>query len=363
MRRSFVILLLIASVPPSHSETLTVKDGTVYEGVTVEAEEDGLALTSDSGVVKIPAEALTDEQIKQYHIDWRKVVSGLRGKPGGSKAVPASSPPALAASTPTPEPRQTRAPQPSATPIPQLSPSPTLADRTKAFSLRPEYTRLGIDARSQGRKGTCTVFGTVGVIEFHYAKRGNPVELSEQFAAWAANKATGSHRRDGFNEKAVIAGIKEFGISKEELMPYKLSSGGGVPTKEAKEDAEKRRSISVTWIQDEAAPGAMNGFSEQVISAICGSIADGDPVTLAMKWPNTSRLGKEAVIGMRNEKGRSPGHIVVAIGYETDAKWPGGGRMEIRNSWGQAWADAGYAWVTFEFLKDNGFSAFAVRAY
>jgi len=236
-------------------------------------------------------------------------------------------------------------------------------DKSKAFSLRPEYIKLGIDARNQGRKGTCTVFGTVGVIEFHYAKRGNPVQLSEQFAAWAANKAAGEHRRGYFTEKEVIAGIKGFGICKEELMPYKQSRGGGVPNKGAMDDAKTRRSVSVTWIQDGESGRSKVGFSEQVISAIVGSIADGDPVTLAMNWPKTLRLSKDDVIGMQHEKGRPPGHIVVAVGYEKDAKWPGGGRIEIRNSWGPNWADEGYAWVTFEFLRESGSDAFAVKAF
>jgi len=100
------------------------------------------------------------------------------------------------------------------------APAEPRPDKSKGWSLRPEYERLGLDIRNQGRRGTCTIFATLGVIEFHYARRGERVELSEQFAAWAAKKG----KFEGFSNAELIEGIKVHGVCREDLMPYSQSA-------------------------------------------------------------------------------------------------------------------------------------------
>ena len=235
-------------------------------------------------------------------------------------------------------------------------------DKSRAWSLRPEYERLGLDIRDQGHRGSCTIFATLGVIEFHYARRGTKVELSEQYAAWAAGKVNGSSKKDGYSDRELIAGIKKYGICREDLMPYNEHSVG-TPTKEAKADADTRRSISVTWFQSYGESVKKPGFTEQTIKAICGAIAEGDPVTVALKWPSAVKLDNGATMGTRNNPPSGKGHMVVLVGYDIDAAQPGGGRCQIRNSWGEKWGENGYAWVTFEYLKKNGDEAYAVKAF
>lgn len=252
--------------------------------------------------------------------------------------------------------------EPAAAPAPAPSaPSPT-PDKSRHWSLRPEYEKLGLDIRDQGRRGSCTIFATLGVIEYHYARRGKKVELSEQFAAWAAGKANGRSKKEGYSDRELIAGIKKFGICREDLMPYSERFVGN-PTKAAREDAETRRSISVTWFQDYGESIKKKGFTEQTIKAICGAIAEGDPVTAALKWPSIVKLDSEATMGMGNNPSSGEGHMVVLVGYDIDAAQPGGGRCLIRNSWGEEWGENGYAWITFEYLAKNGKEAYAVKAF
>ena len=177
-----------------------------------------------------------------------------------------------------------------------------------------------------------------------------------------AAKINGSSKKDGYSDRELIAGIKKFGICREDLMPYN-DRMVGTPTKEAKEDADSRRSISVTWFQDYGESVKKKGFTDQTIKAICGALADGDPVTVALKWPSIVRLDNDATMGTRNNSSPGEGHMVVLVGYDIDPAQPGGGRCQIRNSWGEKWGENGYAWVTFDYLKKNGDEAYAVKAF
>ena len=250
----------------------------------------------------------------------------------------------------------------AATPTPAAEAPVVKLDKSKAWSLRPEYEKLDLDVRDQGRRGSCTIFATLGVIEFHYARRDQKIKLSEQYAAWAAAKVNNSNKKDGYSDRDLIAGIKKFGICREDLMPYNEHLVGN-PSKEAKADADKRRSISVTWFQDYGESVKKKGFTGETIKAICGALADGDPVTAALKWPTTVKLDSYATMGTKKNSSPSKGHMVVLVGYEIDPNQPGGGRCQIRNSWGEDWGENGYAWVTFDYLKQNGQEAYAVKAF
>ncbi len=92
-------------------------------------------------------------------------------------------------------------------------------------------------------------------------------------------------------------------------------------------------------------------------------LAEGDPVTVALKWPSAVKLDNNATMGTRNNPPSGKGHMVVLVGYDIDAAQPGGGHCQIRNSWGEKWGENGYAWVTFEYLKKNGDEAYAVKAF
>ena len=248
------------------------------------------------------------------------------------------------------------------TPTPAAEAPAVKPDKSKAWSLRPEYEKLDLDVRDQGRRGSCTIFATLGVIEFHYARRDQKIKLSEQYAAWAAAKVSNTSKKDGYSDRELIAGIKKFGICREDLMPYNEHSLG-TPSKEAKADADNRRSISVTRFQDNGESAKKKGFTEETFKAICGALADGDPVTAALKWPAIVKLDSNATLGTKKNSSPSKLHMVVLVGYEIDASQPGGGRCQIRNSWGENWGENGYAWVTFDYLKQNGQEAYAVKAF
>jgi C1A family cysteine protease len=51
-------------------------------------------------------------------------------------------------------------------------------------------------------------------------------------------------------------------------------------------------------------------------------------------------------------------HAVLAVGYDFDVKIPGAradesteGALIIKNSWGEAWGDRGFAFLPFHYVK------------
>lgn len=238
-----------------------------------------------------------------------------------------------------------------------------LPAKNAAFSLRPEYERLGIKVRDQGARGSCVIFGIIGCLDFYSARAGGPSQLSEQFAGWADSKITHSltGNNHAFDPRDVIEGLKLSGICAEELMPYK-SNFASFPSKAALEDAKSRRDIRITWIHEWRENSY--GFSDAEIESICQNIADEHPVACALNWPKGgvwSKFQKSFTLENKEFPMTAPGHIVVLVGYEKGSQWEDGGRIEFRNSWGEHWGNGGYAWFSFGFLKRNGTEAFSAQ--
>lgn len=232
--------------------------------------------------------------------------------------------------------------------------------RPNECSLRGEYEKLGIGIKDQGRRGACTIFATLGVIEFHLAKRNQRVCLSEQFASWAANQASGEKGKRGYyTGKDTIEGIRKYGICTDELMPYR-SNTVGRPTREALIDASTRKNVGVTLFKEY---DKSDGFSDDVLNSICGSIVEGSPVTVLAAWSRSARLNESSVILDKGVSSSSDGHVIVIVGYSRDKKAPGGGFFTFRQSWGLDYGDKGYAKITFDYVKSHGREAYAVKLY
>jgi hypothetical protein len=229
--------------------------------------------------------------------------------------------------------------------------------------LRPKFEKYGLDVRQQGKRGACQVLAMVGVIEFQLAVRGQRVDLSEQFIMWAANQATGRKRVDGFNPDLLIAGLKQYGICDELLMPYvPRNEEIPPPSSDAIENAKARSSCKVIWIKHWT---SNIGFVDKDIKEITSRLEEGTPVTSTLCWP--SGLNDEQIVDVRhfvidkNIDGQSKnGHGVILVGYALHNNIAGGGYFILRNSWGTGFADKGYAKITFEFAKKYGTDAYIV---
>jgi hypothetical protein len=63
------------------------------------------------------------------------------------------------------------------------------ASITPEVDLRPAIERFGLTVRDQGSRGTCSVFATTSLIEYHAARaqKLNGLDLSEEYLNWAKN--------------------------------------------------------------------------------------------------------------------------------------------------------------------------------
>lgn len=227
----------------------------------------------------------------------------------------------------------------------------------RKHSLEQEFERLGLFIKDQGRRGSCTVFASLAVIEYHLARKGKYVQLSEQFAAWAATEVGGTRKRSGYSAWDVTQGAKEYGITTEALMPYSTRRVGR-PSKEALADAANRKNVATVVFEEDP---ERDGISLDVIRAMCGSISEGWPVTMSVGWDD----GDLDEGNMLSERGvySGNGHAIVLVGYTRSDSFSGGGKFVFRNSWGTDYGRNGYADISFQYLMEFGGKAFAIRLF
>ena len=178
-----------------------------------------------------------------------------------------------------------------------------------AVDLRADFARFGLKQRSQGRRGTCSVFSVVEAVEFAVARAtGTGGHLSVEFSNWAANEATG-RADDGDFFSNILKGLEKHGVCPEEAMPYRRkfapTAAPGAEAAAAAADWQRTWQLHVEWLK----PWRRQvGLSEAELARVKQVLAGGHPVC-----------------------GGSP-HSILFVGYADDAALPGGGKLLISDS-------------------------------
>jgi hypothetical protein len=191
----------------------------------------------------------------------------------------------------------------------------------------------GIPTRAQGNRPTCSVFTVVGALEYAIASRdGRGTSLSVDFLNWASKDATGRQEDGGFFWQ-LWNGYQAHGICEESDMPYQLPyDPERVPSEAARERAKRFRGLAegVRWIKEW---NPNTGVTEEQLTEIKRTIADGLPVCGGFRWPKNAEW-TDGVLDMRAPEDVFDGHSVLLVGYRDDESQPGGGIFLIRNSGG-----------------------------
>lgn len=98
--------------------------------------------------------------------------------------------------------------------------------------------------RSQGRRGTCTIFATAALMESLYVREGTIAEpdFSEQFLQWSVKFEVGSFPNSaGSNPSYNLQSINRFGIVEESVWPYEESQWGASDDPECTGDDQPTR--------------------------------------------------------------------------------------------------------------------------
>ena len=175
--------------------------------------------------------------------------------------------------------------------------------------LRPVFASLRIPVRSQGARGTCSVFTVTGALEYVVSKElRRSLPLSPEYLNWAANQVTHNANGDGHFFSDLWNGFEKYGICREADMPYapKLDPAAQ-PSPAARRFAERirRMGLRMHWIRpNDGTQGVTEAQIEQ-----CKAV-------LRAGWPVCA----------------GSYHSVLLVGYQDDAALAGGGQFLIHDS-------------------------------
>lgn len=218
---------------------------------------------------------------------------------------------------------------------------------TKTVDLAPAIRRLGLGARPQLKRPTCSVFATVNAIEYAVAARlGCGVQLSQEYLNWAKNVEAGKEQ-DGDFFHVIWSGYEARGICEESLLPYRDTYDPNIDVPEAcQANARKYRDLGLrlefikAWDVD-------RGLDAQEYRAVLKTIERGWPVMCGMRWQKEACFADETMIWVPADR-VFDGHSVLLVGYVQDAGFEGGGYFMASDSA----SNRNDFRISFRFVKD-----------
>lgn len=208
-------------------------------------------------------------------------------------------------------------------------------DLPAEVDLRKQFADYEIPPRGQGRRNTCSVFTTVGALEFALAKHnGKGQPLSAEYLNWACNQVIGNKTADrGQFFHHLIQAFEKHGICPDADMPYVRQFDPLLaPSAAAIEKAAAAQKIGVQihwikhWRHDD------QGLSDDQFREVQQVLARGYPIA----------AGSD--------------HSRLLVGYRADTAAPGGGIFLTRDS-----GDGRYNEVSFEFVRAKINDAFWIE--
>ncbi len=193
----------------------------------------------------------------------------------------------------------------------------------------------------QGQLGSCTGNAIAGAIEYMRKKEALPDFTPSRLFIYYNERATegtvasdaGAEIRDG------IKSVADLGAPAEAEWPYVESQFTVRPTDKCYFDARTDLVSSYARV-------------DQTADAICACLASGLPMVFGFTVYESFEGDEVASTGIVPMPAKSEavvgGHAVLACGYDVPRQL-----LQVRNSWGPGWGDAGYFWMPFDYVTDN----------
>ena len=250
--------------------------------------------------------------------------------------------------------------------------------RQPEVDLRPRIRSRGLQIRDQGNRGTCTVFATTFLIEYQRAgmagARGGADALSEEYLNWAGNKATGEDSDGGFFTK-FIRGYQAWAIATSAGMPYRATYNPKRPVTPsamtiaaAKAMFPVRYPFTILKVWDDT-----KGMTPAALQHVLATLRSGRPVATGIWWlTNFATVNIDGVpllkdyprsANSNSNTALNPmydGHSIDLVGFRESRLFPGGGYFIFRNSMGTSFGNAGYGFVSFQYLRAYANDAIAI---
>ena len=247
--------------------------------------------------------------------------------------------------------------------------------RAPKVDLRPIIMRRGLAVRDQGNRGTCTVLATTFLIEYQRAAmtsaHGSAAALSEEYLNWAGNKATGEDGDGGFFTK-MISGYQTWGIAPNASMPYRSTYDPKHPAPPSAATIEAAKAMfpvrypfTILKVWDNT-----KGMTPAELQRVLGTLRSGRPVAAGIWWlTNFATVTVDGIPLLKDyprsaNSGANPpmfdGHSIDLVGFYESRAFPGGGYFIFRNSFGPSFGNAGYGFVSFQYLRVYANDAVAI---
>ena len=215
----------------------------------------------------------------------------------------------------------------------RVSPSSSVATRLDAagVDIGPIFKESGLLTRSQGTRGTCSVFTVTRAIEYALGKKQRrSSRLSVEFLNWASNRAI-RERRDGSFFSDLWKGFEMYGICDEDEMPYAAEFDPRLrPSSAALARARQclAMGLRLHWIK----PWDSNrGLTDEQFVAIKETLRQRWPVCGGFLWPKEAEW-VDGVLQMASRENVRDGHSVLLVGFRDDPSLPGGGVFLMQNT-------------------------------
>lgn len=197
----------------------------------------------------------------------------------------------------------------------------------------------------QGALGSCTGNAIAGALEFERKKQSLPdftpsrlfIYYNERVMEHTVNSDSGAQIRDG------IKSVAKIGACSETDWPYDISQFEVKPPAQCYLSAKLDRAISYQRVQRNL---------DQMKACLAGGnvFVAGFTVYESFESATVASTGiipmpgaNESVLG---------GHAICICGYDDSKQW-----FVLRNSWGDSWADKGYAYMPYAYLMNRQLSS------
>ena len=222
---------------------------------------------------------------------------------------------------------------------------------SESVDLRPALEEMGLRARQQGARPTCSAFTMTSALEFALGRQhGKTPRLSVEFLNWAANDI-GPDDQDGGFFSELWNGYAKHGICAESESPYQpnFDLNWRPDTNQltsAKQNLDSH--LKLHWIKEW---DVKTGLTEEHFKGIQKMLKAGWPVCAGMRWPIHARWEGD-VMQMCKPNEVVDGHSVLLVGFRNDISQSGGGVFLCRNTGGSG-KDAAipYAYIR-EYVND-----------
>ncbi|WP_221392678.1 C1 family peptidase [Dyadobacter sp. NIV53] len=229
-----------------------------------------------------------------------------------------------------------------------------------SVDLRPTIIDMGLVPKSQGYRGTCSVFASTFLLEYMTCKEKNRSNLdySEEYLNAVTNTAIG-YEEDGDFFSSITKGYGEYGIVDEVSFPYQSSFDPKHKPSQKLMNIGKAARFLKSEIMYASKPnpsgGSPRGLSNNQIESVKKLLESGVPV--AMGFHGASALQTSDMNGitawndLSDEVTGAYAHSVPVVGYWAATGGTDVGYFIFRNSGGPDWGDHGYGYFSFNYVS------------